>query len=121
MNVEELMTTARNSLTSRTVFAEPYERDGITVIAAAKVAGGGGGGTGQDEEGKQQGDGAGFGMSARPAGVYVVQGGKVSWQPAVDPNKIVNAVAAVVVAVLISRALNAPWRAYRSHQRHRTH
>jgi hypothetical protein len=44
------------------VFAEPYEKDGVTVIAAATVAGGAGGGGGHDERG-QEGEGGGFGVN----------------------------------------------------------
>ena len=112
MNVEELIDKARNSMSAGTVFAPPYEQDGVTVIAAARIAGGGGGGTGQDEDGPQ-GEGAGFGLAAKPAGVYVIENGKVRWQPAIDPHKIIAAVAAVMVVALISRALSAPWRTSR--------
>lgn len=111
VNVEELLSNARSSLSSRTVFADPYEKNGLTVIPAAKVAGGGGAGTGQEEEGPQ-GEGGGFGLMAKPAGVYIIdKDDNVRWQPAVDPNRIVAAVATVVVVALIARAVTAPWRA----------
>ena len=29
-------------------------------------------------------------MAARPAGAYVIRDGKVSWQPAVDPTRILS-------------------------------
>lgn len=110
MDVQEILSSARNTLTTKTVYAEPYEKDGLTVIPAAKVAGGGGGGSGQDDEG-QTGDGGGFGMMARPAGAYIIKDGKVRWQPAVDVNKIVMTVGAVIATALITRAITAPWRA----------
>ena len=59
----------------RRVFAEPYERNGTTVIAAAKVRGGGGGGGGHDKD-AQEGEGGGFGLAARPAGAYVIRDGR---------------------------------------------
>ena len=105
MNVEELLTKARDNRSVSTVFAPPIEKDGITVIPAARVAGGSGGGSGTDEEG-QEGEGGGFGIHAKPAGVYVIDGGKVSWQPAVDPNRIVGAVAAVVIAIVVARTIS---------------
>lgn len=70
---------ARDLLTVRRVFGEPIERDGVTVIPAAKVRGGGGGG------GDTQGNGGGgFGVSATPAGAYVIKDGTVRWEPALD-------------------------------------
>jgi uncharacterized spore protein YtfJ len=109
MEVQEILSNARSTLTTRTVFADPYEKNGLTVIAAAKVAGGGGGGSGQDDSG-QSGDGGGFGMMARPAGAYVIDGDKVRWQPAVDANRVIAAVATIVVTALITRAITTPWR-----------
>ena len=110
MDVQDILSSARNTLTTKTVYAEPYEKDGLTIIPAAKVAGGGGGGTGQDNEG-QTGDGGGFGMMARPAGAYIIDNGKVRWQPAVDVNKVIVTAGAVLVTAFITRALTAPWRA----------
>jgi hypothetical protein len=42
MRVAELVTTVGDAITVSRVFAEPYEKDGVTVIAAATVAGGAG-------------------------------------------------------------------------------
>ena len=106
MNVEELLTKARDNLSVSTVFAPPIDKDGITVIPAARIAGGSGGGSGIDEDG-EQGEGGGFGIHAKPAGVYVIDNGKVSWQPAVDPNRIVGAVAAVVIAIVVARTISS--------------
>jgi uncharacterized spore protein YtfJ len=103
MKVNELIGTAQDAINVRKVFGDPFEKDGLTVIPAARVAGGVGGGTGQDNEG-QQGEGGGFGMRAHPAGVYVIQDGAVKWQPAIDPNRVVLAAAAVVIAALVTRA-----------------
>lgn len=103
MKVNELIGTAQDAINVRKVFGDPFEKDGLTVIPAARVAGGVGGGTGQDNEG-QQGEGGGFGMRAHPAGVYVIQDGAVKWQPAIDPNRVVLAAAAVVIVALVTRA-----------------
>lgn len=102
MKVSELFTSANDAITVKRVYAEPYEKDGLTVIPAAVVGGGAGGGSGHDEKG-QEGEGGGFGVSGRPAGAYVIKDGEVSWRPAVDPNRIVSAVAMVLVAYLLSR------------------
>lgn len=102
MKLEELVNTARDAITVKRVFTEPYEKDGITVIPAAIVAGGGGGGGGHDEHG-QEGEGGGFGVRSRPAGAYVLDGGSVRWRPAVDVNRVVTVLGAVAVAYLLTR------------------
>jgi len=102
MNVEELVSSARESLTVRRVYGDPVEREGLTVIPAASIAGGFGGGTGKDPIG-QEGEGGGFGMSGRPSGAYIVRNGQVSWLPAVDVNKVIGVVGMVVVTYLLMR------------------
>jgi uncharacterized spore protein YtfJ len=102
MNVEELVSSARESLTVRRVYGEAVERDGLTLIPAASIAGGFGGGTGKDPTG-QEGEGGGFGMSGRPAGAYIVRNGQVSWLPAIDVNKAIGVVGLVVVTYLLMR------------------
>jgi uncharacterized spore protein YtfJ len=102
MKVAELVTTVRDAITVTRVFAEPYEQDGVTVIAAATVAGGGGGGGGHDDRG-QEGEGGGFGVGARPAGAYVIKDGRVRWRPAVDANRLIATIGAVVIAYLFTR------------------
>ena len=99
MRVEELLKEARDALSVKRVFGEPYERDGVTIIPAASFGGGGGGGGDNRPEG---GGGAGFGVSAKPAGAYVIRDGVVTWQPALDINKIVSSTAMVLVALLVS-------------------
>jgi hypothetical protein len=75
MRVAELASTIRDAITVSRVFAEPSEKDGVTVIAAATVVGGAGGGGGHDERG-QEGEGGGFGVAARPAGAFVIKDGR---------------------------------------------
>lgn len=111
MKLDELLGKAGESITVRRVFADPYEKDGVTVIAGATVSGGGGGGGGHDQQG-QQGEGGGFGLKARPAGAFVIRGGEVSWRPAVDLNRLVAVLGAVTIAWLLTRA-----RIWGSHRR----
>ncbi len=82
-NVDELLAGAREAITVRRVFGEPVERGGVTILPAALVRGGGGGGGDKDGNG-----GGGFGVSAAPAGVYVIEGGRVEWKPALNVNRI---------------------------------
>lgn len=86
MDVQDVLSQARDAITVRRVFGEPYEKDGVTVIAAASVRGGGGGG--ESPADGSTGSGGGFGMSARPVGMYVIRGDKVMWEPAMDLTRI---------------------------------
>ena len=102
MKVDELLERAQETLSGRRVYGDAIRQDGVTVIPAADVVGGGGGGAGHDKDG-QEGTGGGFGLRARPAGVYVIDAGRVRWQPAVDVNRLASTLAGVVVAVLFYR------------------
>jgi uncharacterized spore protein YtfJ len=88
MDLPEAISNARDSITAKRVYGEPYERNGVTVIPAAVVMGGGGGGEGDQGNGPT-GSGGGFGLRARPVGAYVVRGEKVGWQPALDLNRVI--------------------------------
>lgn len=82
MDYTELLSEVKDAITVKRVYGDPIEKDGMTVIPVAFVRGGGGGGGGKDETGG--GSGSGFGVSARPAGVYVIKDGDVVWRPAFD-------------------------------------
>ena len=75
--------SARDALTVRRAFGEPYQVDGATVIPVARVVGGG------------------FGVRVRPVGAYVVSGGTVTWRPALDLNRVIlgGQLVGVVVAL----------------------
>jgi uncharacterized spore protein YtfJ len=45
MEVQDVIAQARDALTVKRVFGEPYEKDGVTIIPAATVQGGAGGGS----------------------------------------------------------------------------
>ena len=58
MDVQELTSQARDALTVKRVFGEPYEKDGLTIIPAARVQGAVGGGSGEDPQGQGKGPAA---------------------------------------------------------------
>src|SRR5687768_1928087 len=64
MQVSEMLSSAREAMTVKRVFGEPIEKDGVTIIPVARIAGGGGGGSGDSEEGS--GSGGGYGVMAKP-------------------------------------------------------
>lgn len=108
MNLSEVVEAARDHITVSRVFGEPYERDGVTVVPVARIYGGGGGATGGD--GAEHGEGGGIGFVARPAGVYVIRDGAVSWRPALDANRLVTAAAVVLVVGALVRSGRWPGR-----------
>ncbi len=111
MDADALMQQARDALTVKRVFGEPYEREGVTVLPVASIRGGAGGGSGEgtnpNRGGAGSGSGGGFGLIAKPAGVYVIEGNVVRWQPAVDVNRIVlgGQVVAIVLLLVLRSAL----------------
>jgi uncharacterized spore protein YtfJ len=110
MRVDELLDTARESLTVKRVFGEAFEQDGVTLIPTAAVAGGFGGGKGADPKG-QEGEGGGFGMTGRPVGVFMMRNGELSWRPAVDVNRALTITGLAVVTYLLMRPRLARVRA----------
>lgn len=106
MEVQDVIAQARDALTVKRVFGEPYERNGVTMIPVARVQGGAGGGGGEGPDGQGKGSGSGFGMSARPVGAFLIRGDEMTWRPAVDLNRIVlGGQIVAVVALLTIRAI----------------
>ncbi len=83
-DIDELLRGAQDAIAAKRVYGEPVEREGVTVIPAASVRGGGGGGGDEENNG-----GAGFGLTARPVGGWVIgPGDEVKWKPAIDVQRI---------------------------------
>jgi uncharacterized spore protein YtfJ len=93
MTTKDILDRASGVLGPDRVYGTPYTSDGITVIPAVSVRGGGGGGGGTtlDDSGQpsESGDGGGFGVSARPAGVVVIDGDQVRWKVPFDLNRAI--------------------------------
>jgi uncharacterized spore protein YtfJ len=124
VNLDDLFSRMRRHLSVSRAFGTAYERDGSMIIPVAMVAGGGGGGEGSaaprdratptsDDDAEPLGEasnsGGGFGGVVVPVGVYVVQGERVRWVPAVNPNL-------VFVVVIVALRLAA-----KSRRRRRAH
>jgi uncharacterized spore protein YtfJ len=106
MDVQDVITQARDAITVKRVFGDPYEKNGVTVIPVARVQGGAGGGGGEGPEGQGKGSGSGFGMTARPVGAFLIRGNEVTWRPAVDVNRMVlGGQIVAIVALLTIRAI----------------
>jgi len=102
------------------VFGDPIEKDGVTIIPVARVMGGAGAGGGEEDAEKMTGAastesgapgaaavgaasfGMGFGVMSSPAGVYVIKGDKVRWEPAVNVERLVATGGIVAVLILLA-------------------
>jgi uncharacterized spore protein YtfJ len=86
------------------VFADPVERDGVTVIPVAKVRWGFGGGSGRGiEEGSEtgeigEGSGGGGGVMASPLGFIEIRDGRAEFKRTNDPTAAVPIIVASGVA-----------------------
>jgi uncharacterized spore protein YtfJ len=101
--VRGMLDSARDALTVRRVFGDPIERDGVTVVPAAHVRGGVGGGSGSGPDGG--GSGGGFGMTAHPAGAFVLRGDELEWHPAMNRERVALAgIALAALAILTVRS-----------------
>ncbi|MEQ4721538.1 spore germination protein GerW family protein [Nonomuraea sp. B19D2] len=114
MDIMKVVEQAKDTATVGRVFGEPIQQGDLIVIPVARVAHGGGGGQGhgKGEKGEENaGSGGGFGLSATPAGVFVVKDGDVQWRPAVDVNRIViGGQIVLVVLALTVRSIFKKWR-----------
>ncbi|MGH2354527.1 MAG: spore germination protein GerW family protein [Chloroflexota bacterium] len=103
MNVQDVLAQARDAMTVKRVFGEPVEQNGVTVIPVAKVMGGGGGGSSSPAgEAEGAGAGAGYGLRATPVGAYIIRGEHVTWQPALDLNRVILGGQIVAVVLLLT-------------------
>lgn len=80
--VERLAEKLGGHASARAVYAEPVERDGVTVIGVAKVRMGFGGGGGEGQEGG--GSGGGGGTTASPLGYIEIRNGVAEFRPIKD-------------------------------------
>lgn len=99
MRVMDAINQARSMMRATEVFGTPFEKNGVTIIPAAKIAGGAGGGGDQHEP---QAGGMGFGVVSQPAGAFVINGGKVTWQPALDLNRVIFMGQLVAIVALVT-------------------
>jgi uncharacterized spore protein YtfJ len=107
--LRQIADTVGEKASVSTIFGEPVERDGISVIPVAKArfgfGGGGGGGTRRDEEGS--GGGGGGGVLVSPVGYIEVRDDRAEFKRISSPMDLVALVAAGSLAVLTVRRLFA--------------
>jgi uncharacterized spore protein YtfJ len=115
MSISDMMAQARDTITVKRVFGDPYDKEGVTVIPAALIIGGLGGGEGTaatKEERPRGGRGIGIGLIGWPVGAYVIKDGEVMWRPAVNVNLVILGGQLVgVVAIMAARSVLRAWLA----------
>jgi uncharacterized spore protein YtfJ len=92
-----------------TIFGEPVEREGVTVIpvARARFGFGGGGGSGSRESDEGSGGGGGGGVAVGPIGYIELRQGRAEFRRILTPSDLVALVAAAsFAAVTIKRLLD---------------
>jgi uncharacterized spore protein YtfJ len=90
--IQEFVESLRSTATVKSVFGEPIQMEGKTVLPIAKVAYGFGGGFGnrakfgesQDRDTKQEGGGGGGGVKAFPAGALEITPNRTTFIPLHD-------------------------------------
>ena len=106
MDVQEMVSRSQDTATVRRVYGEPQEKDGTTVISAARVSARGGSGAARGGEHS----GGGFRADAEPVGAFVIRNGEVEWKPVFDLSGTVRrgqlvGVVALLVLLAVIRAL----------------
>jgi uncharacterized spore protein YtfJ len=93
--MQQDISNMQSAMGAQRVFGAPIRVDGTTLLPALAVRGGAGAGGGER-------GGAGFGVRARPIGVYAVRDGTIRWRPAVDVNRIIAG--AQIVGLVVALA-----------------
>ena len=110
MDVQDITSQARDALTVKRVFGEPYEKDGLTIIPAARVQGAVGAGGGEDPQTQGKGSGGWLRHDRPPGRAFIIRNGELTWRPAIDATRIaIGGQVVAIVALLAARAIFKAW------------
>jgi uncharacterized spore protein YtfJ len=102
--IQELAQKLGTSANASTIYGEPVERDGVTVIPAAKAMYGFGGGSGS--KAGEEGTGGGGGVAIKPVGYIEIKDGNTKFKSIPDPERVVKIIAVGgVMAFLILKSV----------------
>jgi uncharacterized spore protein YtfJ len=105
--VEQLAERLGAQARASTIYGEPIDRDGVTIIPVARAIWGFGGGAGRDEE-QQVGSGGGGGMMVSPVGYIEISEGGSTYRPIFKPPVVaLAAVVGMALGLLMSRVCGA--------------
>ncbi len=103
--IREMLNQVTGTARVETVYGEPREVSGKTVIPVARVmyGGGGGGGGGKMQESQQgSGGGGGVGVNVQPLGMLVITPDSERWVPVLDITRLAIAGSAVAITALVT-------------------
>jgi hypothetical protein len=105
--IESLVDRIGGRARASTIYGDPVERDGVTVIPVARAMWGCGGGAGRDDE-QQVGSGGGGGMLLSPVGYIEIRAGSSSFRPIVKPPfGVIGLVVGILIGLAIARFAGA--------------
>lgn len=86
-----------------TIYGEPVDREGVTVVPVARAVWGCGGGSGRDDE-QQVGSGGGGGMIVTPMGYIEIKDGESTYRPMyTKPVIVIAALVGLALGLVIAR------------------
>ncbi|HYY64607.1 MAG TPA: spore germination protein GerW family protein [Gaiellaceae bacterium] len=105
--LERIGRTVGQKAQASTIFGQPVEREGVTVVPVAKArfGFGGGGGSGMREADEGSGGGGGGGVAVTPIGYIEVRDGSSEFKRISTPMDLLAVVAAVSLGVIAVRRL----------------
>ncbi len=98
--VESLAQRLGITANAKYIYAEPVERDGVTVIPVAKAAYAFGGGSGKNEN--EEGSGGGGGVALTPVGYIEIKDGKTHFRPTRDWLMLLPVIAVTTPIIFLS-------------------
>ena len=98
--VERLAHKLGITANAKYIFAEPIEREGVTIVPVAKAAYAFGGGSGEKDG--EEGSGGGGGVAVTPVGFIEIKNGETRFHPTRDWLTILPMIAATAPLILFS-------------------
>lgn len=103
--IESLAQKLGKTANAATIYGEPVERDGVTVIPAAKAMYGFGGGA--DMKAGEEGSGGGGGVAIKPVGYIEIKDGNTKFKSIPDPERVIKIIGvAGVVAFMLMKSVD---------------
>lgn len=101
--IESLAQKLGKTANAATIYGEPVERDGVTVIPAAKAMYGFGGGADM----KAGEEGSGGGVAIKPVGYIEIKDGNTKFKSIPDPERVIKIIGvAGVVAFMLMKSVD---------------